>query len=373
MRDRPYREAVALAVTKLAHSWQRILLAVTAAWALLVLGSLELAGIVSNHGVGSDFAGTVYHPARAVLHGLAPYGDPRVPGPVAGSVYPPSAFEPFLWLGLLGHEGAVAVWVVLMTAAAAGTLWLLGVRDLRCYALWLLTPMMLSTIAIGNATTLVIFLAAALWRWRDSPWIAAGALIAAIATKLFAAPLVVWLIATRRYRAAALTLAGVPLVVLCAWAAIGFSSIERYRSILSANNHIYSPAGPYLQGLVLQLHEPSTLALAAGVAAAALLLAASWFAGDLGGFTLAACAAVLLSPVAWIGYMGLLVIPLAVRWPTWSRPWLVLLGTYISWYYFPLPFRSAALSVCTLALLGVFALIVLRGAGGFSRFKEAAA
>src|SRR5262249_59841645 len=112
-----------------------------------------------------------------------------------------------------------------------------GVRDPRCYALWLLTPMMLSTIAIGNATTLVIFLAAALWRWRDSPWLAAGALVAAIATKLFVAPLVVWLIVTRRYRTAALTLAGVPLVILSAWGLIGLAAVGSLRLVPSGQHH----------------------------------------------------------------------------------------------------------------------------------------
>ena len=362
-----------LVVTKLARSWRTAVVALLGGWAMLVLGWIEIAGIVGNHGVGTDFLAGIYYPARAVAHGVAPYGDPRIPGPLQESVYPPSAFVPVAWLGLLGHDAAVALWIVLMTIAAAATLWLLGVRDLRCYALWLLTPMMLSTIVVGNATTLVILLVAVLWRWRDSPWIAAGALVAAIATKLFAAPLVFWLLATKRYRAAALTMAGVPLVVLSAWAVVGFAAIERYSSILSANNQIYSPAGPYLQGLVLQLHEPSSLAMAAGVAAAGLLLAAAWFAGDLGGFTLAACAAVLLSPVAWIGYMGLLVIPLAVRWPSWSRAWLLLLGTYISWYYFPLPFKSAELSLCTLALFGLLAAVLLREVGGFSRFKAVVA
>jgi hypothetical protein len=364
---------VALVVTKLAQSWPRAAVAVLGSWALIALALVEIDGIIGNHGIGSDFAGTVYHPAQSVVHGHVPYGDPRVAGPLAGSVYPPSAFVPFFWIGLLGHDGAVGVWLVLMTAAACGTLWLLGVRDPRCFALWLLTPMMLSTVAIGNATTLVILLVAIVWRWRNRPWIAAGALVAAIATKLFVAPLVVWLIATKRYRAAAVTVAGVPLVILSAWGVVGFAAIGRYSSILSANNHIYSPSGPYLQGLVLQLHESSNLALAAGVAAAVLLLAAAWFAGDLGGFTLAACAAVILSPVAWIGYMGLLVIPLAVRRPAWSRAWLVLLGTYISWYYFPLPFKSPELSVCTLVLLGLLTAVVLRGTAGISRFKAVVA
>jgi hypothetical protein len=342
------------------QTWQRAALVALGGWALLALAVIEILGIVSNHGIGSDFAGTIYHPAQAVVHGLTPYGDPRVPGPLAGSVYPPSAFLPFAWIGLLGHDAAVAMWLLLLTAAACATLWVLGVRDVRCYALWLLTPMMLSTVAIGNATTLVILLVAVLWRWRDTPSIAATALIAAIATKLFVAPLIIWLVATKRYRAAAIAAVGAPAVILSAWAAIGFSAIGRYGSILSANDSVYSRAGPYLQGLLLQLHGSSSLALGAGIAAAALLLVGAWFAGDLGGFTLAACAAIVLAPVAWIGYAGLLVVPLAVAWPTWSRAWLLLLGTYISWYYSRLMYASPALSLCTLGLVTLIVAALLR-------------
>lgn len=224
-----------------------------------------------------------------------------------------------------------------------------------------MTPMMLSTIAIGNATVLVILLVAVLWRWRDRAWIAGAALIAAIAVKLFVAPLIVWLVATRRYRAAAITAVGAPAAILAAWAAIGFAGISRYASILSANDKIFSPTGPYLQSLLLQLNVSSHVAVGAGIVAAAALLAAAWFAGDLGGFTLAACAAILLAPVAWIGYSGLLVVPLAVVWPRWSRAWLLLLGTYVSWYHSPLPYRSPGLSVCTLLLVAAIVVAVLRG------------
>ncbi len=349
------------AVARTRPTWPHVVLIVLGGWVLLALALTEVAGIVGDHGIGSDFVAGVFHPAQAVAHGFVPYGDPRVPGPLAESVYPPSAFVPFAWLGLLGHITAVTVWLLLMAAAAAATLWVLGVRDVRCYAVWLLTPMMLSTVAIGNATTLVILLVAVLWRWRDTPWIAAAALIAAIATKLFAAPLIVWLIATKRYRAAGLTAVGVPVVILGAWAAIGFSAIGRYGSILSANDHIFSRSGPYLQGLLLQLHQSSSVALGAGIAAAALLLAGAWRADDLAGFTLAACAAIILSPVAWIGYAGLLVVPLAVVWPKWSRAWWLLLGSCISWYYSPLTFTSPALSVCTLGLVALIVAIVLRG------------
>jgi alpha-1,2-mannosyltransferase len=329
-------------------------------WALVLLAAGEIAGIVTNHGVGGDFLAGIYYPAHAVAHGVVPYGDPRVAGPLQESVYPASAFVPFAWLGLLGPHGAVAVWLVLMTGAAAAALYVLGVRDLRCYALWLLTPMMLSTIAIGNATVLVVFFVALAWRFRDRQWPAGLALAAAIATKLFAAPLVVWLVATKRYRAAAVAAAGGCAMIVVAWGSIGFAAIGRYPSILSANDHLWSPDGPYLQGLLQQLHASTTLALGAGILVAAMLLAGVWVAGDVGGYTLAACAAIVLSPVAWVGYAGLLIVPLTVVWPRWSRGWLLLLGTYISWYYSPIPYRSPGLSVLTLALVAAIAVVVLR-------------
>lgn len=336
---------------------------------LLLFAWGEIAEIVSHHGIGSDFAGTIYHPAQAVIHGRTPYGNPRDPGPLAGSVYPPSAFLAFFWIGLLGHDAAVGVWLAVLVGAACATLYVLGVRNLRCYALWLLTPMVLSTIAIGNATMLVILLVAVVWRYRDTPWAAAIALTAAVAMKLFVAPLVIWLIVTRRYRAALLTAVCTPVVVLAAWAVIGFSAIGRYPSILSANTKVFSSSGPYLQGLLLQLHGSSSVALGAGVIAAAALLVVAWFSDDLGCFTLAICAAIVLSPVAWIGYAGLLVIPLAVIWPRWSPAWLLLLGTYIHWYNSPLHYRSPALSLSTLALLAIIVVVILRRTAAYDESR----
>jgi alpha-1,2-mannosyltransferase len=316
----------------------------------------EIAAIAGHHGLGSDFAGTFYHPAEAVAHGRSPYADPRVAGPLAGSVYPPSAFVPIVWIGLLPRSVAVAIWIGSLAIAAAGTLWILGIRDARLYALWLFTPMMLTTTAIGNGTVLVVFLSAVLWRWRDSPRTAAVALSGAIAIKLFVAPMIVWLLITKRYRAAALTLLATPVLVICSWAVIGFSALGRYPSILTANRAVFGRDGPFVQQLVLQLGGRSVIALVAGIIAGTALLVGAVYVGDVGGFALAAAASVVLAPVAWIGYLGLLVSPLAALWPRVSAAWLVLLvGTYAHWYYTPLAYKSVGLSLYT---LGVFAAVL---------------
>lgn len=318
---------------------------------MLIAAVMEVSAVADHHGLGSDFAGTIYHPAEAVVHGRTPYGDPRVAGPLAGSVYPPSAFVPFALLGLLPRAAAVTLWIALLVAAAVATLWILGVRDPRLYALWLLTPMVLSTAAIGNATVLVVFLTALMWRYRDRAVVAGAALAGAVAIKLFVAPLVVWLAATRRYRAAAYATGIAAAAILGAWAVIGFSGLGRYASILRANRDVFGGDGPYVQQLVLQLGGSSGAALAAGIAVAALLLVAARRSPPVTGLALALAASIVLAPVGWIGYLGLLAIPLAVLWPALSGPWLVLLvGSYAHWYYAPLVYGSAALSVLTLVL-----------------------
>jgi len=103
---------------------------------------------------------------------------------------------PGRWLGL-------TIWNFLQAAAIVGALGVLRVRDLRCYALALLSIPVLQGFIWGNATLLLVPLVALAWRWRDR-WGQAGIVVGlAVASKLFAWPLIVWLVGTRRYRAAA--------------------------------------------------------------------------------------------------------------------------------------------------------------------------
>ena len=60
----------------------------------------------------------------------------------------------------------------------------------------------LSAVRLGTLTPLLVLALAILWRWRDRRWVAGGSLAVAISLKLFLWPLVVWLLLTRRFRAA---------------------------------------------------------------------------------------------------------------------------------------------------------------------------
>jgi len=176
---------------------------------------------------------------------------------------------------------------------------------------------------MGNATLLVILLAAVAWRLRHSSRAVGAALTAGIAVKLFLVPVGLWLLLARRFRAAALTALGAPLLVLISWAAIRFDSLTDYPAILSRGGRVRGPDGVLVQAYA-QRHgaSPGLALLIAAVPAAVLFAAACRRRGDeLACFTLCIAGTLLLSPICWIYYLGLLIVPLAIRHPTLSREW----------------------------------------------------
>ena len=65
------------------------------------------------------------------------------------------------------------------------------------------SPVVVHGLYFGNLTILLVLLVALAWRYRDEARLAGLALGVAVAAKLFVWPLVVWLLLTRRFRAAA--------------------------------------------------------------------------------------------------------------------------------------------------------------------------
>src|SRR6266516_8176470 len=81
---------------------------------------------------------------------------------------------------------------------------------------------------IGTLGPLLLLATAAAWRYRERRLVVAAAVVGAVATKLFLWPLVIWLIATRRFRTAAATVALGIAVVFGSWAALGFDGLREY-------------------------------------------------------------------------------------------------------------------------------------------------
>ncbi len=313
-------------------------------------------------GTRTDFYGTVWQPNHQVLHSKNPYQDPSLNADPA-SVYPPSGFLPYLPLSWLPPYTAVVLFQLLLISAAAGILVALQIRRPEQWALWLTCPLVVLPVIGGNITPIVVLGIALMWRWRDRAGLAASALTAAIAIKLFAAPLLIWLLITRRYRAAAITAIAAPAVILTSWGLIGFRGLLDYPAVLRLASTAFGADGPFLQGLARQLGQSPGVALLIGAVVASALVVVAPRTGEVESLALVSLACLALSPVVWIFYAGILVVPLAAA-QLRVTVWLILPVFWsVSWWYTPLPYKSAELSVVNLLICAALVAVVFAGQG----------
>ena len=147
-------------------------------------------------------------------------------------MYPPQLvllLVPFTWLPV----AAVALFATLVLVALLGlTLWILEIRDIRCYAAALLWVPTISGLLLGNVSIPLAFALAVLWRYRDRIWPSGAALVLSVSAKLVLWPMFIWMLATRRLRASALAVAIGVVVTLGAWALIGFDGLTGYPDLV---------------------------------------------------------------------------------------------------------------------------------------------
>jgi alpha-1,2-mannosyltransferase len=265
-----------------------------------------------------------------VLNGNSPYPLPLL-SQVAHEntfVYPPQTALAFAPLALLSFYPAAVIFLAILYASVALTLRLLEVRDWRCYGAAFLMAPILSGIANGAISCLLALGVALVWRYRDN-WKAAALAAAAVMTiKLFLWPLAIWLVATRRYAAAAGAAVVGAAATLAAWALIGFAGIGDYVHLLRLLAKAEQAEGFSPIALALSLGAPSTAARAfalvvGGLAVVGLIVLARRRDGDRLSLTMAIAAALLLSPIVWMHYFSLLLVPLVLARPRLSRFWLV--------------------------------------------------
>jgi alpha-1,2-mannosyltransferase len=265
-----------------------------------------------------DFRKEFLPAGRAILDGNSPY--PHSLSALrshANYVYPPLAallLSPFTLLPQVLAEG---IFVALSLAAPALALWLLRVRDWRCYGIVYLWPPLLGGVSLGTLSPLLALAVAAGWRWRHSAPVLGATLTGAAVAKLFLWPLLVLFAAGGRWRAGLVAIFAACIAVLASWAVIGFAGLVDYPRLLQELSRIESPRGYGPTALALSFGLPRGAAL--GVAALVglpLLLAAASLArrqsGGLGALACAVAAALALSPVVWLHYLVLLVVPIAV-------------------------------------------------------------
>ena len=174
----------------------------------------------------------------------------------------------------------------------------------------------------------LVLLVALTWRYRDRVAPAGIALGAALAVKFFLWPVLVWLVAVRRTKAAvvAAAVAAASLLLL-----LPFTSIGDYLRLLRNLSDTFDGLSYTLYALLVDLGAPSSIARAATLAAGAAVLGLAWRRRSLGLFV---GAALLLSPIVWRHFFALLAVPLALSRPRFDTVWLVPLafwfvpGTY---------------------------------------------
>jgi hypothetical protein len=297
---------------------------------LLPLGfaALELAYGHGSVYVGFDFRGTLWEPARALLDGLPLYPEPTRAAVEVGNpaVYPPFALLMTTPLAFLSASAASWVWFGLLAAVVLASIWIVGVRDWRCLVLVLTSPVVLQGLYWGNLTVALLLPLALAWRYRERATIAGVAVGSAVAAKLIAWPLVVWLLVTRRYRAACWAAASAVVLVVGSWAAVGFEGMRDYPALLRETQDVYAIRSDSIAGVLGGLGVSVTLAVASCWLAALVLVALAVGAarredGDRKAFALLVGAAILASPIAWPNYAALLFVPIAVTWPRLAPAW----------------------------------------------------
>lgn len=295
---------------------------------LLVFGNARGDGIVT------DFENAFYPAADAVLRGSNPYPDADDPRLADGTeyVYPPlTAFATTPFTALPSATAGFVAMALLITAVFA-TLWVLRVRDWRCYGLALLWPPVISAIQTGNVTIPLALGAALAWRYRDHAWAAGGSLGLTLATKLFLWPLVLWLGFTRRIAAAAVAVGVGVVVLLVSWAVIGFAGIGQYPDLLRRLQELEEEEGYTLYALALDLGFADGVARALWIGLAVSLVAGIAVLGhrrdEQRAFAVAVAAALACSPIVWLHYFALLLVVVGIAERSLGPAWFAPLAMY---------------------------------------------
>jgi hypothetical protein len=301
--------------------------AVAAVWAFAIYAD-RLHKYVDGAGAQHDLF-VFLRGAGNVVHGTSPYafrGDSTF-------AYPPFAAWLLAPLHPLSSSAAAIVWTLLSLAMIGLALWLLELRDWRCYALAGVFLCTRSAIDLGTIEPLLLLALAAAWHLRDRALPAGAAAGVAIVLKLFLWPLAVWLALTRRVRAAVVAVAVAVALALVSWATIGFAGIGDYPSVLRKLADQESTSSYSVVALGVRAHLPLLAARILSVLVAlALLAAAGWAARDdrrsprerdVATLTLCLAAALAASPIVWVHYFLLLLVPLALARPRLSWLWFV--------------------------------------------------
>lgn len=302
-------------------------------WAPLTVAWVLIVGF-RQHALAFDFHEAYLPAGREVLDGASPY--PAVSeaalAPKTAFVYPP--LTAFLAAPFTIFPSLVADLLVSGLAIASVVLILrvLDVKDWRCYLIAFLWVPTYSAIQTANVTLLITLGLALIWRYRSRTAVVSLLAGFVIALKLFLWPILLWLVATRRYRAAAGGVVAGLALVFGPWAAIGFGGLGQYPHLLETLSRLQRLDGYTVAALL----EPAISWRAAQIVGFVLGLAVLGAAHRVGrsderkSLALTVAAILLLSPIVSLHYFVFLLVVLGLYAPRFGPVWVVPLLFWMS-------------------------------------------
>lgn len=260
--------------------------------------------------------------AHALVHGHSPYVHPTV-HLLAGDqrfVYPAPFALLFAPFNVLGPTASSLLYLFLSGAAIVLAVRLLGVTDWRIAGIALIGGGVYDSFVNGAIGPFLVLALAAAWRYRDRP--VSGVLLAiAAAAKLFLWPVLLWPIAARRPRVA--IAAGATLAAIAGiWALLDLRGLTDYATTLRILDHLEAPQSYSPAAFALAVGAPSWLAhVIPAVAAAAGVVWLLRQRDDRLLLSGAVFIALIATPILWLHYLALLVVPLALAYPRLSPAW----------------------------------------------------
>jgi hypothetical protein len=262
--------------------------------------------------------------------------------PLVALIDVPLAQLPFAVAGPLYAFGAIAALVAALRVC--------GVTDRRCYIVLLLTVPVLQSVGLGTVEPFLVLALALAWRYRDRNWLGSAPLGLAIAAKLFLWPVLLWLLLTGRIRRTAETVAATGAAVLLPWALLGFHELTWYPTVLR---------------LLVKTEQTTSWALPSIgvsitiVASTVAIYAASRSTtdGDRRAFSLSVVACLLVSPLVWLHYYVILIVPISVASRRFSALWVV---PALAFWPFTDSHDNLAVKAWGLAVLAAVTVLTLR-------------
>lgn len=266
-------------------------------------------------------------------HFFYAHGDAVLSGGIPAGAYPALTSLLFTPFALLPSGAADVVFTLVLAACAVGTLWVLGVRDWRCYGAAALWFPVFSAVQTGNVSLVLALGVALLWRWRDRA-VAAGIVAALlVALKLFLWPVAIWLAATGRWRSLAVTAVAGAGASLVAWSVVGFDLLAKFPTLVHDMVRTDGARAYTVAALVGDLGGSDAIAYglssALGLGVLGLAAALALRGRQAAALSLTLGAALMLSPIVWAHYFSVLLVPLAIARPRFSWLWLAPLPLWV--------------------------------------------